>query len=62
MLGIVSPFRIVARAAYQDAQGAGLGVLEFDPLGKAAAEITQLWDWMAKKMEKIAYEQKEDVA
>jgi chromosome partitioning protein len=62
MLGIVCPVRIVARAAYQDAQGGGFGVLEFDPQGKAAAEITQLWDWMVKKMEKIAYDQKEDVA
>ena len=63
MLGVVCPVRIVARAAYQDAHGAGLSVLEFDPEGKAAAEIAQLWDWMAKKMEKMTYEQEEtDVA
>ena len=59
MLGVVSPVRIVARAAYQDALGAGLSVLEFDPEGKASAEIAQLWDWMAKKMEKMTYEQEE---
>ena len=46
MLGIVCPVRIVARTAYQDAQGAGLGVPEFEPEGKAAAEIAQLWNWM----------------
>ena len=34
MLGIVSPVHIVARAAYQDAHGAGLSVLEFDPKGR----------------------------
>ena len=46
-----------------DAHGAGLGVLEFDPEGKASAEIDQLWRWMTKKMEKMTYEQKEtDIA
>jgi len=62
MLGIVCPVRIVARTAYQDAHGSGLGVLEFDPDGKAAAEITLLWTWIVKKMEKMAYEQKADIA
>ena len=57
MLGIVCPIRIVARTAYQDAQGAGLGVSEFDPDGKAAAEIAQLWNWIIRKMEKVAHEQ-----
>jgi chromosome partitioning protein len=62
-LGVVCPVRIVARAAYQDAHGAGLGVLEFDPEGKASAEIAQLWRWMTKKMEKMTHEQDEtDVA
>jgi chromosome partitioning protein len=62
-LGVVCPVRIVARAAYQDAHGAGLGVLEFDPEGKAAVEIALLWEWMIKKMEKMTYEQSEtDVA
>ena len=55
-LGVVCPVKIVARAAYQDAHGAGLGVLEFDPEGKASAEIDQLWRWMSKKMEKMTYE------
>jgi chromosome partitioning protein len=62
MLGIVCPVRIVARAAYQDAHGKGLSVLEFEPDGKAAAEIADLWDWMAKKMEKLTYDQKENIA
>jgi chromosome partitioning protein len=62
MLGIVCPVRIVARTAYQDAHGSGLGVIEFDPEGKAALEITQLWSWITKKMEKVTYEEKTDIA
>ena len=62
MLGIVSPVRIVARTAYQDAHGSGLGVMEFDPEGKAAAEIAQLWAWIERKMEKVVHEQETDVA
>ena len=65
MLGIVSPVRIVARASYQDAHGAGLGVLEYEPEGKAAAEVRMLWDWIVKKMEKMertAYEQETNIA
>jgi chromosome partitioning protein len=53
MLGLVSPCRIVMRAAYQDAQGAGLGVTEFDPEGKAAEEIRTLWKWILKKLDKL---------
>lgn len=62
MLGMVSPVRTVSRAAYQDAHGAGLGVQEFEPEGKAAAEIRQLWDWLVKKMEKVVHEQETYVA
>ena len=46
MLGMVAPIRIVQRSAYQDAQGMGLGVTEYDPEGKAAAEIKELWSWI----------------
>ena len=31
----------------------GLGVIEFEPDGKAAAEIRELWQWIAKKLEKL---------
>ena len=41
-LGVACPVQIVARAAHQDAHGAGLGVLEFDPQEKASTEIAQL--------------------
>jgi len=62
MLGIVSPVRIVHRTAYQDAQGAGLGVTEFEPGGKAAHEIAALWTWITRKMEKLSNDQEANVA
>jgi chromosome partitioning protein len=62
MLGIVCPIHIVARTAYQDAQGAGLGVSEFEPDSNASAEIEQLWSWIVRKMEKVAHEPKTHVA
>jgi chromosome partitioning protein len=52
VLGLVCPVRIVLRNVYQDAQGAGLGVTEYEPEGKAAGEVRELWDWMSKKIRK----------
>lgn len=54
VLGMVAPVHIVLRNDYQDAQGAGLGVIEFEPEGKAAEEIKELWAWLIKKAGKIA--------
>lgn len=51
VLGMVAPVHIVFRNAYQDAHGMGLAVTEFEPKGKAAAEIRELWQWIAKKLE-----------
>lgn len=51
VLGMVSPVNIVTRNVYQDAQGAGLGVMEYEPDGKAAQEIKALWDWLKKSGE-----------
>jgi chromosome partitioning protein len=62
MLGMVSPVKIVQRSAYQDAQGMGLGVTEYDPEGKAAAEIKELWSWITRKMEKVIHESEANVA
>jgi chromosome partitioning protein len=62
MLGMVSPVKIVQRSAYQDAQGMGLGVTEYDPEGKAAAEIKELWSWITRKMEKVSHESEANVA
>ena len=61
VLGMVAPVHIVLRNAYQDAFGAGLGVTEYEPEGKAAEEIRALWKWIAKKLEKVSYG-KENVA
>jgi chromosome partitioning protein len=49
-LGDVCPVHIVTRNVYQDAQGTGLGVVEFEPEGKAADETTRLWKWIQKKI------------
>ena len=51
VLGMVSPVQIALRHAYQDAQGRGLGVTEFEPIGKAAAEIRRLWQWILTYLE-----------
>jgi chromosome partitioning protein len=49
-MGDVCPAQIVTRNAYQDAQGVGLGVIEFEPKGKAAEETKQVWQWVNKKI------------
>ena len=43
------PF-IGQRNDHQDALGAGLGVSEFAPYGKAAEEIRALWRWLSQKI------------
>jgi chromosome partitioning protein len=53
MLGMVAPVSIVSRNTHQDAYGAGLGVTEFEPSGKAANEIRELWAWLESRLEKI---------
>ncbi len=52
VLGPVAPVTVVSRSVFQDAQGAGLAVGEFEPEGKAATEIDELWSWLARKLEK----------
>jgi chromosome partitioning protein len=49
-MGDVCPVHIVTRNAYQDAQGLGLGVSEFEPNGKAAEETKLLWKWIQRKI------------
>ena len=62
VLGMVAPVPIVSRNAYQDAHGQGLTVTEYEPKGKAAAEVRALWQWITKKMEKLTYEQETHIA
>jgi chromosome partitioning protein len=49
-LGILALPFIVQRNDYQDALGAGLGVTEFAPEGKASEEIRALWGWVSKQL------------
>ena len=62
VLGTSAPTLIVARTAFQDAQGAGLGITEYEPEGKGAEEIRELWAWLARQLGKVRYEQKTHVA
>jgi chromosome partitioning protein len=62
VLGNVAGPVVVSRSAFQDAQGAGLGVVEFEPEGRAAQEIRQLWEWLEGRMEKIDHGQKANFA
>ena len=49
-LGDVCSVPVVTRNAYQDALGIGLGVVEFEPKGKAAEESERLWKWIQRKL------------
>ena len=53
MLGLVATTSIVQRNDHQDAQGAGLGVTEYDPNGKAAEEVRELLQWIEKTLRKV---------
>lgn len=46
----VAPVLIVNRSAYPDAYASGLGVSEYEPEGKAAEEITALWQWINRQL------------
>lgn len=63
-IGILALPYIVQRMDHQDALGAGLGVSEFNPDGKASEEIRALWSWIKAKLdsEEDGYEQKSSVA
>jgi chromosome partitioning protein len=62
LLGPSAPVPIVARSAFQDAQGAGLGITKYEPEGKGAEEIRTLWAWLGRRLEKITDEQEADLA
>ena len=49
----VAPSHVVNRTAYPDAYVLGQGVVEYEPDGKAAVEINNLWFWLVSKMEKL---------
>lgn len=47
----VAPVGLGQRAAFQNSLVLGLGVIEHEPKGKAAAEVTALWRWLQRKLE-----------
>jgi chromosome partitioning protein len=49
VLGMIADVKLVMRADHQDAIGQGKGVTEFNSEGRAAAEIRQLWAWVASR-------------
>ena len=44
----VAPVRLSDRAAYRAATNTGQAAQEIEPAGKAAAEVRELWRWLAK--------------
>jgi chromosome partitioning protein len=46
----VAPFALHQRAAYAHSLTAGQTAQEYEPLGKAAAEISQLFAWLTGKL------------
>ena len=51
LLGVLAPTLIAQRSDHMDAIALGMGVTEFNPTGKAAEEVRQLWAWANKRME-----------
>jgi hypothetical protein len=48
----VAPVEIGSRQVYCRALTSGSTVIEFEPRGKAAQEISELWRWIKAQMEK----------
>ncbi|MFZ0207753.1 MAG: ParA family protein [Roseiarcus sp.] len=54
MMGALALPYVALRNDHQDALGAGLGVTEYAPDGKAAEEIGALWGWIKRKLKGVA--------
>lgn len=51
-LGVeISPYSIGDRAAFRNATNEGLTAQEYEPKGKAAQEIQNLYEWVSQKLE-----------
>lgn len=50
ILGVLAEPIVTQRADHQDAVGAGKGVTEYAPQGKAAEEARALWLWVDRRM------------
>jgi chromosome partitioning protein len=53
----VVPVVLASRMDHQYAYALGQGVTEYEPGGKAAGEVTELWDWCRKKLGGKSHEQ-----
>lgn len=56
--GLLAEPPIMQRASHQDAFASGQGVTEYEPAGKAADEVRELWTWINAAMEKKAHGKK----
>ena len=52
--GAVAPVALASRIDHQYAYALGLGVTEFSPKSKGAAEVAELWAWCRKHIEGIS--------
>jgi chromosome partitioning protein len=55
--GAVAPVAIAARMDMQYAYALGQAAVEYDPAGKAALEVAELWSWCKKRMEGASHGQ-----
>jgi chromosome partitioning protein len=46
----VAPIALSERAIYRHATGAGRAVMELEPIGKAAREVEDLWEWVRRQV------------
>jgi chromosome partitioning protein len=55
-LGVLAETMLTARIDFQDAIAAGLGVTEYEPDGRAAQEIVDLWNWVRTQLAAVQQE------
>jgi chromosome partitioning protein len=55
LLGVLAAPLVTQRADFQDAIAAGLGVTEYAPQGKAAEEVSGLWNWISRRTKENRY-------
>lgn len=53
----VAPVDVGQRTAFVHAATMGQGVMEYEPSGKAASEVKELWAWIKKELKKIKKEE-----
>lgn len=52
----VAPHRLVQRMDYVNPLAAGQAAVEWEPKGKAAAEVASLWEWVCGQVDMPAYQ------